>query len=109
MTEEEKKAIELFNSYINAIDTFGTIDYKCINNLYEPAKTILNLVKKQQEEIEKKDKIIDLMARRILIYQLKDSKLAEKICSQCGYEDCCDEISQDCIKQYFENKVEGSK
>ena len=52
MTEEEKKAIAIFKSYINAIETFGTIDYKCINNLYEPAITLLNLITKLQKENE---------------------------------------------------------
>ena len=50
MTDEEKKAIAIFKSYINAIETFGTIDYKCINNLYEPAITLLNLITKLQKE-----------------------------------------------------------
>ena len=51
MSEEEKKAIEVFNSYIYAIDTFGTIDYECCNKLYGPAKIVLNLITKQQEKI----------------------------------------------------------
>ena len=99
MSEEEKKAIELFNSYINAIDTFGTIDYKCINNLYEPAKTILNLVKKQQEEIEKKDKIIYEMAKKLFEHR-NDFEWWE-----IGTD--IDTIEEQ--KQYYENKVEGSK
>lgn len=67
----------------------------------------IEIIQKQKEEIEKKDKIIDKMTRKILIYQIKDSKLTEKMCNECGYEDCCEYISQDCIKQYYERKVEN--
>ena len=66
MKEEEKKAIETFNNYINAIETFGTIDPKCCNNLYEPAIALLDLIETQKAELEKKDKIIDLMIDTIL-------------------------------------------
>ncbi len=65
-------------------------------------------IQKQQKEIEKKDKIIDLMAEQL-------AKLRED-----GREDCF--INQDinvcvtkyktcekCIKQYFEKKVEENK
>lgn len=52
LNEEEINAIKALKSYINAIETFGTIDYKCINNLYEPTKTILNLITKLQKENE---------------------------------------------------------
>lgn len=50
--------IEILKSYINAIDTFGTIDYKCINNLYEPVKNVLN-------ELDKKDKVINKSIEQI--------------------------------------------
>lgn len=50
MTEEEEKAINSFKSYINAIDTFGTIDKKCCNNLYEPAQVVLDLLEKLKKE-----------------------------------------------------------
>ena len=52
LNEEEIESIKALKSYINAIETFGTIDYKCINNLYEPTKTVLNLITKLQKENE---------------------------------------------------------
>lgn len=52
LSEEEKTAIELLNSYINAIDTFGTIDPKCCNNLYKPTKTVLDIIENLQKEID---------------------------------------------------------
>lgn len=57
--EEAKEAL---NAYINAIDTFGTIDPRCCNNLYEPAKTILqelDNLQKENEELKKGNEVID--------------------------------------------------
>ena len=48
--EEIEKAKETSNSYIRAIDTFGTIDYKCINNLYTPIKTLLQYIEQLEQE-----------------------------------------------------------
>ena len=49
-----EKAKGTCKAYINAIDTFGTIDYKCINNLYEPIDAVLS-------ELEKKDEYIKML------------------------------------------------
>ena len=67
--KKEEKAIKTFNNYINAIETFGTIDPKCCNNLYEPAIALLNLIETQKAEIE-------LMAGHIAT---TDSQLCEYI------------------------------
>ena len=48
-----EKAKETCKAYINAIDTFGTINYKCINNLYEPIDAVLSELEKKDKEIEK--------------------------------------------------------
>ena len=75
-----EKAKGTCKAYINAIDTFGTIDYKCINNLYEPIDAVLSELEKKDTEIieakeanrqlslelEKKDKVIDLMANKLV-------------------------------------------
>ena len=97
MNEEEKKAIERLEEQLNF--------WKKQNIKNSDCEIILNLITKLQKENEEKDKQIDLMARRILIYQMYNSNLIKKICNECGYEDCCDEISQDCIKKYFETKA----
>lgn len=63
--------------------------------------------------IEKKDKIIDLMAEMISIYDLDIPTLQkqqkEKYCEFIrSDEDCCwktDKTCADCIKQYFENEA----
>lgn len=61
-----EKAKETCKAYISAIDTFGTIDYKCINNLYEPIDAVLS-------ELEKKDKYIKMLTdKRDTLIQERD-------------------------------------
>lgn len=97
MSEEELKAIERLDRMLiieSTTKNIGTRVY--ISDL----RTVLNLVKKQQEELEKKDKIIDEMAKYI------DFEEMDFNCSCLCVKEGCQE---QCIKQYFENKVEGSK
>lgn len=53
MSKEERKAIELLETYKNKLV------YEISNKDKRAVETILNLIQKQQKEIEKKDKIID--------------------------------------------------
>ena len=88
MTTEQREAIEnlseinnfsqeeLQNENITAI-----LDYEDLKSL----DTVLSLIKEQQEEIEKKDKIIDLIARA---FKQDDIRSVEE------------------IKKYFERKSE---
>ena len=78
MNNEEKKAIENFNNYINAIDTFGTIDPKCCNNLYKSTQIILNLIKNQQKEIEEY-KLLDANIEQANKIIQKNKKWKDKI------------------------------
>lgn len=135
MTDEEKKAIEYFKENINyfqeQIKFIETVDcdyydeeYELYKNRVKQFNTVLNLIQKQQaeleewkieynhwcqlaidrkKELEKKDKIIDLMAEEL------ESQFNH--CEPCwldneveckNYTNCID-----CIKQYFEKKVEG--
>ena len=68
-------------------------------------ETVLNLLKEKDAEIEKKDKMIDLMAEYI-----SDLDIDEDICKKQS-DNNCDDINREveckeCIKQYFERKVE---
>ena len=92
--EEIEKAKEVANSYIKAIDTFGTIDYKCINNLYTPIKTFLQYTEQLEQENKQLNKMIEEMAT--LLGSLKLSKDRE------GYEI----MEKEDWKQYFEKKAE---
>ena len=70
MTEEEKKAIEYFKGHINyfqeQIKFIENVDcdyydeeYELYKNRAKQFNTILNLIQKQQAELEKKDKEIE--------------------------------------------------
>ena len=83
MTEEEEKAIERCKEVLNTNPLLGTMDFQ-----YSDIETVLNLIQKQQEEKEKKDKIIDLMIRT---YKQDDIRSIEE------------------IKEYFTKKAEESK
>lgn len=80
-------------------------DYYMLKNVLEVIENQERKIIKQQEKIEKRDKIIDLMAE--FIFQNID--VEEDICNS-AYIECKQETGQDitcinCIKQYFENKA----
>lgn len=56
MTEEEKKAIEYWKYNI---DLVKRLDEVIINGRIEPLEKILNLIQKQDKEINKLNKVID--------------------------------------------------
>lgn len=98
----KKKIIEPFYDFPNptSIELKDT-DVRAI-------ETVLNMLKEKDAEIEEKDKQIDLMADFI-----SKQDIEENICMQnktnpdlCNvdYTNC-----KDCIKQYFENKVNSSE
>lgn len=101
LSEEEKQAIKECKR-LSKQDYYG--------DLYFPEKysiqILLNLLEKLQKEIEKKNKVIDLIAKMINTHDIYDD-----ICGQFGKnKDCSDftneELCIDCIKQYFYRKVE---
>ena len=47
---ELEEAIKVLNNYIKAIDTYGTIDYKYIDNLYIPIETVLQALEDTEKE-----------------------------------------------------------
>lgn len=107
MTDEEKKAVKSFKQEnendLSRLEDFN--DYT--QTLIKRNNTILNLIQKQQAELKKKDKIIDLMERFIA-----NLDTDENICKHQAAEFCegTDGVSLDicvkCINQYFEKKVE---
>lgn len=101
MTEEEKKAIR----YLEAMNK--SLDFNKQGFVYgsESIETALNLIQKQQAEIEKKDKIMDLIISRISCnLTIFDKKLQQYIKSemQKGEYTNLDKL----VKQYFEKQVE---
>ena len=69
LSEKEKKAIEYYKNYVETMHNEIIINghIKTLKVDYNKLKTIVNLIEKQQAEIEKKDKIIDKMGQELFI------------------------------------------
>ena len=98
MTNEQREAIEYLKESV--------LIYKnTIPKISDAIDTALSLIKEQQEEIEKKDKQIDLMAEYISKRDVEEdicmkNKTNPDWCNE-DYTNC-----QDCIKKYFAGLVE---
>lgn len=127
MSEDEKEAIKYFENKIEA--TKGKYLYDFIKKEIQPIAIILNLIEDQQNKIEKlknqnklaseehgkrfdefevaienKEKIIDEMAGYIATLDIEEdicSKTENEHCDKMNFGEC-----EDCIKEYFKNKVE---
>lgn len=97
MTKEQREAIKSLNEFANT--KYGAFTAK-------EGQTVLSMLKEQQEENKKKDKIIDLIINEFY----KRVKISENcyIQKSKGINDCLKyKNCKDCIKQqYFERKVE---
>ena len=132
MTNEQREAIEICKEKI--IESFydfpnpTSIELKDTD--VEAIEIVLSLIKEQQAEMEdlknksvlikryfkkcdlikQKDKQIDLMAK-FIENNMSEKKIINEICikSKCNNEECHEDDLKDCIKQYFERKVEDVK
>lgn len=101
MTKEQKEAIRI-------LETQASIKERKNHYLIfhkEATEIVLNMVKEKNKEIEKKDKMIDLMTEWIK----KHTKYYDEDGCYCEVEkDICkkDIECKVCIKQYFERKAE---
>lgn len=107
MTKEQEEAIERLNSFIKVNkDFFENQGNMLINKKdIQDIDTVLSMLQEQQEENKKKDKIIDLIINEFY----KRVKISENcyIQKSKGINDCLKyKNCKDCIKQYFERKVE---
>lgn len=94
MNEEEKKSIEDMNRFANGIDM------SCVTA--RQMQIILNLVEKLQKENEEKNKIVDSMIKVMIENSICDYFIKEKCKNYAGENG---KTCNECIKQYFENKV----
>ena len=99
MTNEQRESIDYLKESV--------LIYKnTIPKISDAIDTALSLIKEQQEEIQKKDKQIDLMAEKLAKayhYKMNECSLKKKELNNidCNkYKDCTS-----CIKQYFADKV----
>lgn len=65
-------------------------------------KKLLNQIQKQQVEIEKKDKIIDLMVPRVYLSEQERENMKEEY----TWTSNKPKDFSNCVKQYFEKKAE---
>ena len=106
MTNEQREAIKICEHYKNIL--YACNYEKGPERTGQAIETALSLIKEQQEEIEKKDKQIDLMAEWIserCFYKDDYINSCEIMQDSCSKEDDC----KHCIKQYFERKAEDEK
>lgn len=109
MTEEEKRAIKHFYNLRATIEESymlfdEEINVKCGKETIKQISIILNLIEKQQTELEKKDNIIFKMAKA-----MNNFDIDEDICKQMGQKKYCSEYDEEsecekCIIEYFEKK-----
>ena len=116
MTNEQRKAIEICKEKI--IEPFYDFPNPTSIELKDTdvraIEMVLSMLQEQQEKMDKKDKQIDLMAKFInkvwcdypgsIFKKLKDDGFNTNECSNCVGKVC-----ENCIKQYFERKVEDVK
>ena len=98
MSEEEKKAIEILKNKKH---------WECLAISGKTCLDIaLNLITKQQKEIEKANRTIDLMAEYLADKDF-DECCAEipEPCLNCSWEDY--EPHTQCIKEYFRKKAQN--
>ena len=136
MTNEQREDVDKLRERFEP-DKFGGICALGYKNKYcfgksdlQAIDTVLSLIKEQQAEMEdlknksvlikryfkkcdlikQKDKQIDLMAK-FIENNMSEKKIINEICikSKCNNEECHEDDLKDCIKQYFERKVEDVK
>lgn len=119
MTKEQSEVIKDIKIYIHdiiseSVDEVGYKRYEISEEeqeFFNNIERLLNMLKEQDKEIEKKEKMIDLLLDFIykmsiirpgtIMYDLKGDGFDT---NKCGY--CKDKSCKDCIKQYFERKIE---
>ena len=98
MTKEEEKAIEIVAKYLNFNEICGTRNFK------EALETVLNMLKERDNEIKRKNKIINEMSKYIDSNNYVDNE-------ECQFqwdfkiEKCNSYYCRNCIKRCFEENV----
>ncbi len=107
MTKEQEEAISTMQHWID-YEKRNKDKIQKADELINIQETILSMLKEQQEENKKKDKIIDLMTEHIVSSAIVDDTVCAIKCD-CETdikEDCTHEKILNCTKQYFKSKAE---
>ena len=104
MTKEQEAIENLEN-----LSEYG-LCYTINEKIQEDIETVLNMLKEKDAEIEKKDKMIDLLIDYIDTLSEYYTRAEGKNNEFCD-EKCIDKNIDcyDCIKQYFERKAENER
>ena len=132
MTKEQEEALKTMQHWIN-YEKENKNKINKADELIKIQETVLNMLKEKDKEIEfqkdinnreknrhkktekslkgqisKKDKMIDLMVKSIELQQYAniDTTNLDLICNEFKCNKKCKLVKEDCIKQYFERKVE---
>lgn len=111
MNGEEKQALKYFYNLRATIDESymlfdEEINVKCGKETIKQISVVLNLIEKQQAELEKKDKIIDEMAEHIVSSAIVDDTVCAIKCDCDNGVECSHKKMLKCTKDYFKKKVE---
>lgn len=109
---KEQEAIETMRHWID-YEKQNKDKINKADELIDIQKTVLNMLKEKDAEIEKKDKMIDLLVNKLnqgcKVFENGEIKeiveIYEKIKSTSNLRGI--ELRKECIKQYFERKVEN--
>lgn len=110
-SKEQEETIERLNRFKTIEILYGNtfaMHIEQLKTVQGDIETVLSMLQEQQEENKKKDKIIEEMAKF-----MTNKDIDEEICRYQVVEHCKDEehgvttnVCINCIKQYFERKVE---
>ena len=114
MNEEEIKAIEILknecaNTYAERKALAIDVVLKLVDKQQAELELQTLLEDERRKQLEKKDMIIDLMAEKLK--QLREASLDDCFIPRSfrDIDDCLRTTCEECIKEYFENKVKESK
>lgn len=109
MSEEEKKAIEILKQieYFSGLCINCPIedDMDCNYCRTDAEKIILNLIKKQQQELQLKDKVIEEMAE--MLVKVPDNANNPTTAVAIAMINRNLELKKEQVKRYVINKVKG--
>lgn len=119
MTKEQSEVIKDIKIYIHdiiseSVDEVGYKRYEISEEeqeFFNNIERLLNMLKEQDKEIEKKEKMIDLLVNKLnqncKVFENSEIKeiveIYEKIKSTSNLRGI--EVRKECIKQYFERKA----
>ena len=106
MTKEEKEAINNIKVFIRSIRSDLTEESEDNQKLANDIETLLSMLKEKDAEIEKKDKIIDLMSEDWYKEEGYKNRLYEGESEITRYE-IKKEILVEQYKKHYERKVEN--